>query len=73
MTLVTYKPYTSIYNDIDKLMDQFLNFEYTYNDNQNINPDFNIIDNKNTYILWFLPLLIFLIGGAIVFKKINKY
>ena len=29
--------------------------------------------NKNTYILWFLPLLIFLIGGAIVFKKINKY
>ena len=28
--------------------------------------------NKNTYILWFLPLLIFLIGGAIVFKKINK-
>ena len=29
--------------------------------------------NKNTYILWFLSLLIFLIGGAIVFKKINKY
>ena len=29
--------------------------------------------NKNTYILWFLPLLIFLIGGAIVIKKINKY
>ena len=26
--------------------------------------------NKNTYILWFLPLLIFLFGGAIVFKKI---
>ena len=29
--------------------------------------------NKNTYILWFLPLLIFLFGGAIVFKKINKH
>ena len=28
--------------------------------------------NKNTYILWFLPLLIFLFGGAIIFKKINK-
>ena len=28
--------------------------------------------NKNTYILWFLPLLIFIAGGAIVFKKINK-
>ena len=26
--------------------------------------------NKNTYILWFLPLLIFLFGGAIVFKKL---
>ena len=28
--------------------------------------------NKNTYFLWFLPLLIFLFGGAIIFKKINK-
>ena len=24
--------------------------------------------NKNTYILWLLPILIFLIGGAIIFK-----
>ena len=29
--------------------------------------------NKNTYILWFLPLLIFLFGGAIILKKINKH
>ena len=28
--------------------------------------------NKNTYFLWLLPLLIFLLGGAIIFKKINK-
>ena len=28
--------------------------------------------NKNTYFLWLLPLLIFLIGGAIIFKKIDK-
>ena len=30
--------------------------------------------NKNTYILWLLPLLIFLIGGAIIIKSfiINK-
>ena len=30
--------------------------------------------NKNTYILWLLPILIFLIGGAIVIKnfKIRK-
>jgi len=26
--------------------------------------------NKNTYILWLLPLLLFLIGGAIIYKKI---
>ena len=28
--------------------------------------------NKNTYILWLLPLLLFLIGGAIMYKKIQK-
>tara|TARA_B100001121_G_C18631501_1_gene594600 strand:+ start:511 stop:867 length:357 start_codon:yes stop_codon:yes gene_type:complete len=28
--------------------------------------------NKNTYLLWFLPLLIFTLGGAIIFKKLLK-
>ena len=30
--------------------------------------------NKNTYILWLLPILIFLIGGAIIYKsfKVKK-
>ena len=28
--------------------------------------------NKNTYILWLLPILIFLIGGAIILKKLNN-
>ncbi len=28
--------------------------------------------NKNTYFLWLLPLLIFLLGGAIIIKRINK-
>ena len=28
--------------------------------------------NKNTYILWLLPLLLFLVGGAIIQKKIKK-
>jgi|TARA_B110001452_G_scaffold247597_1_gene233761 cytochrome c-type biogenesis protein CcmH len=28
--------------------------------------------NKNTYILWLLPLLLFLIGGAIIYKTIKK-
>ena len=27
--------------------------------------------NKNTYILWLLPLLLFLVGGAILAKKFN--
>jgi len=25
--------------------------------------------NKNTYILWLLPILIFLVGGAIIYKN----
>jgi len=28
--------------------------------------------SKNTYILWLLPLLIFLFGGAIIYKTISK-
>jgi len=27
--------------------------------------------NKNTYILWLLPLLLFLLGGAIIQKKLK--
>ena len=27
--------------------------------------------SKKTYILWLLPLLLFLIGGAIIFKNLN--
>ena len=26
--------------------------------------------NKNTYVLWLLPILLFLFGGAIIYKKI---
>ena len=26
--------------------------------------------NKNTYILWLLPLLLFLFGGAMIYKKL---
>ena len=28
--------------------------------------------NKYTYLLWFLPLLIFLFGGTIIFKKLIR-
>ena len=27
---------------------------------------------KNTYVLWLLPLLLFLFGGAILFKRLNN-
>ena len=27
--------------------------------------------NQNTYILWLLPILLFLFGGVIIFKKLN--
>jgi cytochrome c-type biogenesis protein CcmH len=26
--------------------------------------------NKNTFVLWLLPLLLFLVGGAIILKKL---
>ena len=28
--------------------------------------------NKNTYVLWLLPLLLFLTGGAIIFRRLNN-
>ena len=28
--------------------------------------------NKNTYILWLLPILIFFIGGAIIYRILKK-
>ena len=27
--------------------------------------------NKNTYILWILPILLFIFGGVILFKRLN--
>jgi len=29
--------------------------------------------NKNTYLLWFLPLLILLLSGVIITKKLKKF
>jgi cytochrome c-type biogenesis protein CcmH len=28
--------------------------------------------NKNTYVLWLLPLLMFLLGGVIIFNKLKN-
>ena len=50
----------------EKLIYQFLSEKYG---------DWVIFDpqlNKNTYVLWLLPLLLFLFGGAIMYKKIQK-
>jgi cytochrome c-type biogenesis protein CcmH len=33
---------------------------------------FDPLLSKNTYILWLLPLLLFLLGGAIIFKNLNN-
>ena len=27
---------------------------------------------KNTYVLWLLPLLLFLFGGVVIFKRLNS-
>ena len=40
-------------------------FKYKYGEWILYDPEIN----KNTYLLWLLPILIFLIGGAIIFKK----
>ena len=40
-------------------------FQSKYGDWILYNPELN----KNTYILWLLPILIFLIGGAIILKS----
>ena len=39
-----------------------------YGDWINYNPKLN----KNTYILWLLPLLLFLTGGVIILRKLNN-
>ena len=43
-------------------------FQSKYGDWILYDPSFN----KNTYFLWLLPLLIFFIGGAIIFNKFLK-
>ena len=43
-------------------------FQSKYGDWILYDPSFN----KNTYFLWLLPLLIFFVGGAIIFNKLLK-
>ena len=60
---------------VDRKIDEGLNEAEIYEYFQNKYGEWILYDprlNKNTYILWFMPLLIFLLGGAIIFKKLKK-
>ena len=55
-------------NKIDQGLDErqiYLYLKEKYGEWILYNPEMN----KNTYLLWLLPVLLFLIGGAIIFKR----
>jgi cytochrome c-type biogenesis protein CcmH len=58
---------------VDRKINVGLNEEQIYEFLREKYGDWIIYDpklNKNTYILWLLPLLLFLFGGAIIYKNI---
>jgi cytochrome c-type biogenesis protein CcmH len=60
---------------VDKKINEGLKEERIYEFLREKYGDWIIYDpqlNKNTYILWLLPLLLFLFGGAIISKKLNN-
>ena len=60
---------------VDKKINEGLKEEEIYEFLREKYGDWIIYDpqlNKNTYILWLLPLLLFLFGGAIISKKLNN-
>ena len=60
---------------VDKKISEGLTDEQIYQYFENKYGEWILYDplfNKNTYFLWLLPLLIFLTGGAIIFKKLIK-
>ena len=59
---------------VEKKINEGLKEEQIYNFLREKFGDWVIYDpqlNKNTYILWLLPLLLFLLGGAIMKKKLK--
>jgi cytochrome c-type biogenesis protein CcmH len=61
----------SIKTLVDKKLEQGFSENQIYNFFKEKYGDWILYDpelNKNTYILWLLPILIFLIGGAIITK-----
>jgi len=60
---------------VDKKINKGLKEEEIYDFLREKYGDWVIYDpqlNKNTYILWLLPLLLFFFGGAIIYKKVSK-
>jgi cytochrome c-type biogenesis protein CcmH len=58
---------------VDRKINVGLNEEQIYTFLREKYGDWIIYDpklNKNTYILWLLPLLLFLFGGAIIYKNL---
>jgi cytochrome c-type biogenesis protein CcmH len=60
---------------VERKIDEGLQEEMIYRFLREKYGDWIIYDpkfTKNTYILWLLPLLLFLIGGAIIYKNSKK-
>ena len=60
---------------VDKNINEGLKEEQIYEFLREKYGDWVIFDpqlNKNTYVLWLLPLLIFLAGGAIIFNRLSN-
>ena len=56
---------------VNKKLDEGLNEKQIYDFLKDKYGEWILYDpefNKNTYFLWLLPILIFLLGGAIIFK-----
>ena len=56
---------------VEKKLDEGLNEKQIYDFLKNKYGNWILYDpefNKNTYFLWLLPILMFLIGGAIIFR-----
>jgi len=56
---------------VERKLDEGLSEKQIYDFFRNKYGDWILYDpglSKNTYFLWFLPILMFLLGGAIIFK-----
>ncbi len=59
---------------VKKKLDEGLNEKQIYEYFENKYGEWILYEpkfNKNTYFLWILPILMFIAGGAIIFKRLN--